>query len=151
MDVERMNGGERFPATTRKETAMKSAVAHAIKTNHFPEATRILSICWRRCFKGLPGIHFTDASYHEQCMMRGWSVNHEGLFSFTSTHDLCDASFSKNGLEAMVRQWYRWELERRIEEDKEFNRKHPYMAAIPCAGKALSEYTLDEWIFDFCR
>lgn len=84
-------------------------------------------------------------------MMRGWSVNHEGLFSFTSTHDLCDASFSKGGLEAMVRQWYRWELDWRIEEDKEFECKHPEVASIPYAGKPLEDYTLDEWIFDFCR
>ncbi len=86
-------------------------------------------------------------------MMRGWSINHEGLFGFTSTHDLCDASFSKNGLEAMVRQWYRWELDQRIEEKEEFERKHPEFASIPYATghKDLAEYTLDEWIFDFCR
>lgn len=139
---------------------MKSAVAHAIKTNHFPEATRILAMCWKRACKGLNGIHFSSdwkdsfyASYAEQCMMRGWSICYESMFGFTTTHDLCDASFTKKDLEQMVRAWYKCDHERRIEEKEEFERKHPEFASIPYATghKDLTEYTLDEWIFDFCK
>ena len=142
-------GGVRQLSLPQQEKAMKSAVVHAIKTNRFPEATRILSICWKRCRAGLPGIHFTDATYHEQCMMRGWSINHEGLFSFTSTHDLCDASFSRKGLEQMVRCWYQWELDRLIEDGKEFERRHPEVASLPHVGRRLEDLTLDEFIFEF--
>ena len=132
------------------EWIMKNAVTHAIKTDHFPEATRILAMCWKRACKGLHDMCFHGiASEREICMMRGWSVNHSG-FSFTTTHDLCDASFTKGGLEKMVRQWYQWEHERRIEEDEDFERKHPEFASIPRAGKPIKEMTLDEWIFKFC-
>lgn len=129
---------------------MKSAVAHAIKTNHFPEATNILKQCWTRVLHRLEGKHFTssEASYQEQCMMRGWSINHEGLFSFTTTHDLCDARFTRKSLEQMVRTWYQWELDETIERDK---RDQELFGPFGYATKAPSEYTLDEWIFDVCK
>lgn len=130
---------------------MKSAVSHAIKTNHFPEATRILSMCWKRACAGMHGMYFGGiATEREICMMRGWSVNH-AEFSLSTTHDLCDAQFTKGGLEKMVRQWYQWEKELRIREDEDFERIHPEFASIPRAGKPIKEKTLDEWIFDSCR
>ena len=126
---------------------MKSAVAHAIKTNHFPEFTNILSQCWKRACKGFFGTHFPNATFRETAIMRGWSINYEGLFSFTTTHDLCDASFTKKSLEQMVRIWYKNELDDEIERQAEFERIHPEFASIPRAGKALKDYTLDEFIF----
>lgn len=109
---------------------MRSAVAHAIKTNHFPDYTRILSICWRRACNGLMGVHFSDASLREQAIMRGWAVNHEGLFSFTSTHDLCDASYTRKGLETMVRSWYQLEKEQYLEDLAEYERNHPEVTVL---------------------
>ena len=126
---------------------MKSAVSHAIKTNHFTDATRILSMCWKRACKGMPGMCFTGiATEREICMMRGWSVNH-AEFSFTTTHDLCDAGFTKSGLEKMVRQWYRWEWELVVEDEDDFERRHPEFASIPRRGKRIKDMTLDEYIF----
>jgi hypothetical protein len=49
----------------------------------------------------------------------------------------------------MVRCWYQWELERLIEDGKEFERKHPEVASIPHAGRRLEDLTLDEFIFEF--
>jgi hypothetical protein len=129
---------------------MKSAVAHAIKTNHFAKYTWLLSKLWKLACKGARGYHFDDVTDRDKAIMRGWSLNHEEEFNFTSTHDLCDCRFSKSGLEKMVRTWYQREQELRIEEDAEFERKHPEFASIPRAGKPIAECTLDEWIFDFC-
>ena len=133
----------------------KSVILHAIKTNRFPEATDILKQIWKRLCHGLPGIHFNGDTYpapatrSEICMMRGWSINHPESFSFTTTHDLCDASFTRAGIEKMVRAWYARLLEERIEAKKEFERKHPEMASVPHAGRRVEDLTLDEFIFDF--
>lgn len=135
----------------------KSVVFHAIKTNHFPEATCILRKIWKRIRAGLPGIHFEPsdctsdayATNGEICMMRGWGVNYPDCFSFTATHDLCDATFTRAGMERMVRAWYAHELEERIEQKREYERRHPEIIGLPCAGKRLEEVTLDEFIFEY--
>jgi hypothetical protein len=104
-----MKGGERFPAELMEERTMagkKSVMLHAIKTNRFAECTWILEKIWNRIRNGLNGIHFTDATYSECCIMRGWSVNYPELFSFTSTHDLCDASFTRKVMEKLVKYLY---------------------------------------------
>lgn len=93
------------------------------------------------------GVHFDDASLREQAIMRGWTINHDGLFSFTSTHDLCDASYTRKGLETMVRQWYQWEQEQYLEVLAEYERNHPEVRGAVWAGKPPQEMTLDEWIF----
>lgn len=129
----------------------KSVILHAIRTNHFPEITLILKDIWRRLRAGLPGIHFDYATNREICIMRGWSVNYPELFSFTTTHDLCDASFTRKGIERLVTKLYENEREARIEEDLEFDRLHPEQAGVPWASKRIADMTTDEYIFEFCR
>jgi hypothetical protein len=129
---------------------MKSAVALAIRTNHFPEYTYLLKKVWSRACQGLPGYHFKGLTEREKAILRGWSVNHSDVFYFTTTHDLCDASFTKGGLEKMVRTMYAHELLRRIEHEREFEAKHTETAGIPTASKPLHEKSLDEYIFIDC-
>jgi hypothetical protein len=113
----------------------KSLMLHAIKTNHFPECTWILEKIWARLRAGLDGIHFTDASFRDCAIMRGWSINHEGVFGFTSTHDLCDAWFTRKGMEAIVKRMYENELESRIYD-------HP---------KVWAGTTLEDYIWEICK
>jgi hypothetical protein len=67
--------------------------------------------------------------------MRGWSVNYPELFSFTSTLDLCDASFTRKGMEQLVMTLYENELE---------SRKADY----PTVWNGTS---LDEYIWKICK
>lgn len=128
----------------------KSVILHAIHTNHFPEMTWILKEIWRRLRSGLNGIHFENATYRECCIMRGWSVNYPELFSFSTTHDLCDASFTKKGMEQLVTNLYANELSEEIENEAEFERRHPEIASIPHVGKKYSEISITEFIFERC-
>lgn len=129
----------------------RSVILHAIHTNHFPEIALILKEIWRRLRAGLPGIHFDNATNREICIMRGWSVNYPELFSFTTTHDLCDASFTRKGMEQLVTKLYENEREARIEEETEFDGRHPEQAGVPWASKRITDMTTDEYIFEFCR
>lgn len=113
----------------------KSVMLHAIKTNRFAECTWILEKIWNRLRNGLNGIHFTDATYSECCIMRGWSVNYPELFSFTSTHDLCDASFTRKGMEQLVMNMYENELE-------------SHKADYPTVWNGTS---LDEYVWEICK
>lgn len=136
----------------------KSVVLHAIKTNHFPEFTWLFKQFWKRlnAFPGHEvGIHFsveTDnyANDAEKCIMRGWSVCYPEWFNFTTTHDLCDASFSRKGLELLVKHLYENELNEEKDAAYEFDRRHPECASIPFVGKRITEYSLDEYIWDRC-
>lgn len=126
---------------------MKSAVSHAIKTNRFPQATAILAELYRNAKRGCTETDMWHATREEHCMMRGWSINDCGTFHFMMCHDLCVARATVRELETMVRRWYKAAQEQRIEDDAEFERRHPEIAAIPRAGKSVSEMTLDEFIF----
>jgi hypothetical protein len=96
----------------------KSLMAHAIKTGHFGEVeTGLLKRLWARACKGFGGLHFEFSPDARECaIMRGWEINYCGDFYFSTTHDLCDAWFTKAGLERMARKMYRRELEARIED-----------------------------------
>ena len=128
----------------------KSVILHAIKTNHFPEATWILKRIWERLRAGLNGVHFENATFRECCIMRGWNCNYPELFCFTTTHDLCDASFTKKGMEQLVTNLYVNELSEEIEAEAEFERRHPEIASIPRVGKRYSELSITEFIFERC-
>ena len=129
---------------------MKSAVAHAIKTLHFPDFTELLSKLWKMACKGITGYHFDFATEREKAIMRGWTINYEKDFYFTSTHDLCDCRFSKGGLERMVRTMYAHDQMGKVEALEELRQTHPEWFKAPKEGKELKDMTLDEYIFGYC-
>lgn len=126
---------------------MKSAVSHAIKTDHFPEATAILAELYRNAKRGCPQTDMWHATERERCMMRGWSINHEGTFHFTQCLDLCVAEATVRELENMVRSWYRMEQLTLREEFEARCARFPWEAGIPWASRPSWELTLDEFIF----
>lgn len=113
----------------------KSVMLHAIKTNRFPEETWIFEQIWKRLRSGLNQVHFENATYRECCIMRGWAINYPECFSFTSTHDLCDASYTKRGMETIASKLYENEL-------------NAHKEAYP---SVWGDTDLDDYIWNICK